>query len=349
MNYKVSDIFDIIGEANITNEYINQHKGAYPVYSGQTKNDGIFGYIDTYKYDEEMILWATYGANAGKVFLRNGKYNIGRNACGLRVKDNFKDSFNLKYLSLILEQKFHNARKTSAGFGILPQSIVKSIELAIINSIEEQNKIIEKDRILNDLKSKIILCKENLDNVSVELEFNDICHSSVAIGKIFEVKAGNSNLQKSFIEKNKGEYPVYSANTKENGVFGYINTFDHDIECVQITTNGYAGTAFYREKHKFSINPDARLYIPKNANLDCLYLSFELQRVLSKHNFNWEYKPTIERTKNLEIKIPITKTGEFDLERQKEIAEKYRKIEEIKKNIKAELEKIENIKVDLGL
>ena len=37
------------------------------------------------------------------------------------------------------------------------------------------------------------------------------------------------------------------------------------------------------------------------------------------------------------------------LQKQKEIAEKYRKIEEIKRNIKAELEKIDNIKVDIGL
>ncbi|HJD56649.1 MAG TPA: hypothetical protein LFW12_00810, partial [Rickettsia endosymbiont of Sericostoma sp. HW-2014] len=66
-------------------------------------------------------------------------------------------------------------------------------------------------------------------------------------------------------------------------------------------------------------------------------------------NFNWEYKPTIERTRNIEVKIPITTAGEFDLPKQQEIAKKYRKIEEIKTNIKRELEKIETIKVDIGL
>ncbi len=53
--------------------------------------------------------------------------------------------------------------------------------------------------------------------------------------------------------------------------------------------------------------------------------------------------------KKVTFKIPITKTGEFDLQKQKEIAEKYRKIKEIKKSIKTELEKIDNIKVDIGL
>lgn len=43
-----------------------------------------------------------------------------------------------------------------------------------------------------------------------------------------------------------------------------IDSFDYDTECIQITTNGvYAGTVFYRKKHKFNINADARLLIKK--------------------------------------------------------------------------------------
>ncbi|WP_341751226.1 MULTISPECIES: restriction endonuclease subunit S [unclassified Candidatus Tisiphia] len=118
--YKISDIFDIIGETNITNEYINKHKGEYPVYSGQTKDDGIFGYIDSYKYYEKMITWTTYGS-AGRLFLRDGKYNIGRNCCGLRLKKDFINIINLEYVMILLENKFLNKKKDSAGFGILPQ------------------------------------------------------------------------------------------------------------------------------------------------------------------------------------------------------------------------------------
>ncbi|WP_160143006.1 N-6 DNA methylase [Rickettsia endosymbiont of Ixodes scapularis] len=203
--------------------------------------------------------------------------------------------------------------------------------------------------------------KSNIQNISDELssmiqEINAIAPEQGILFKNFTLeevlnpRSGNQDLKKSFIEKNKGEFPVYSSNTKENGLFGYINTYDYDAECVQITTNGvYAGTVFYRKKHKFSINSDARLYIPKHPNLDCLYLTYELQRVLNKNNFSWEYKPTIARTKYLQVKIPVTKEGSFDLKKQKELAEKYRKIEEVKKNIKAELEKIENIKVDISI
>ena len=39
-------------EARVINQqYIENHKGPYPVYSSQTTNDGIFGSIDTFDFD----------------------------------------------------------------------------------------------------------------------------------------------------------------------------------------------------------------------------------------------------------------------------------------------------------
>src|SRR5699024_2669306 len=49
--------------------------GKYPVYSSQTINNGIMGYIDTFDFKGDFITWTTDGANAGKVFYRTGKFN----------------------------------------------------------------------------------------------------------------------------------------------------------------------------------------------------------------------------------------------------------------------------------
>ena len=43
--------------ATYTQEYIGLHKGEYPVYSGQTENDGVMGCIDTFDYDLEECLF----------------------------------------------------------------------------------------------------------------------------------------------------------------------------------------------------------------------------------------------------------------------------------------------------
>lgn len=53
----------------------------YPVYSSQTRNNGIMGYLDQYDFEGEYITWTTDGENAGTVFYREGKFNC-TNVCG---------------------------------------------------------------------------------------------------------------------------------------------------------------------------------------------------------------------------------------------------------------------------
>ena len=57
----------------------------YPVYSSQTKNDGLMGYYNQYLY-ENAITWTTDGANAGTVNFRNGKFYC-TNVCGVLLAD----------------------------------------------------------------------------------------------------------------------------------------------------------------------------------------------------------------------------------------------------------------------
>ncbi len=156
--------------------------------------------------------------------------------------------------------------------------------------IEETDKRVSISDFSDTIGDLVMTCNEfiiSLQDIGFHKINDEIKYcQSVKIEDIFNIKKGIAKYTKTYIKEHKGSYPVHSANTKQDGVLGYINHFDHDVESIQITTNGYAGTVFYRSKHKFSINGDARLYIPKCDNLDCLYLSFELQKALDKNNFN---------------------------------------------------------------
>jgi restriction endonuclease S subunit len=116
------------------------------------------------------------------------------------------------------------------------------------------------------------------------------------------------------------------------------------------TTDGiYAGTVFIRNG-KFSMTTHCGALITKISNISLEYVYFYLTEKLKNYaKGNQNKRVTVEIIKNVKIKVPITAMGEFDLQKQQEIAEKYRKIEEIKKSVKTELEKIENIKIDIGL
>jgi type I restriction enzyme S subunit len=79
---KLGDIAQVGRGRVISHKEINLAvEGKYPVYSSQTSNNGVMGYIDSFDFDGEYITWTTDGVNAGKVFYRNGKFNR-TNVCG---------------------------------------------------------------------------------------------------------------------------------------------------------------------------------------------------------------------------------------------------------------------------
>ena len=57
----------------------------YPVYSSQTKADGLLGFYSQFLFDD-AITWTTDGANAGKVSYRTGKFYC-TNVCGVLLSD----------------------------------------------------------------------------------------------------------------------------------------------------------------------------------------------------------------------------------------------------------------------
>lgn len=128
----------------------------YPVYSSQTKNNGILGYIDTYDFDRSQLTWTTDGANAGTVFLREGKHNC-TNVCGTLMPYTIEN--NLKYLKYILEYIaiFHK-RADINGYKIMNNEMAnihivlpeRYMQDRIVSYLDKQcnylNNILEKTR-----------------------------------------------------------------------------------------------------------------------------------------------------------------------------------------------------------
>lgn len=99
--------------------------GKYPIYSSQTKDNGCMGYINTYDYEGAKLTWTTDGANAGTVFLREGKYNC-TNVCGVLTPNTLNN--NMQYLKYMLEYTaiFHK-RYDINGFKIMSNEMADII------------------------------------------------------------------------------------------------------------------------------------------------------------------------------------------------------------------------------
>jgi type I restriction enzyme M protein len=98
---KIGDVCTLGRGRVINKQEIEKNPGMFPVYSSQTMDNGILGFLNTYDFEGECVTWTTDGANAGTVFYRNGKFNC-TNVCGiLRLKPTEKN-INIKYLALVL-------------------------------------------------------------------------------------------------------------------------------------------------------------------------------------------------------------------------------------------------------
>lgn len=125
----------------------------YPVYSSQTKENGLTGFYNEFLY-EDAITWTTDGANAGTVVFRKGKFYC-TNVCGVLIS-NFGEAnvciaemINMiarKYVSYVGNPKLMNnvMAKIKIRFPSLPeQQKIADFLSAIdesISRVEEQIK-----------------------------------------------------------------------------------------------------------------------------------------------------------------------------------------------------------------
>ena len=155
---RVKDIFIVSRGRVIPKEILNE-SGLYPVYSSQTQNNGILGYIDTYDFEGERITWTTDGEKAGTVFYRKGFFNC-TNICGILEKRHLIKNICYPFYFYVLTFFCkHNRRKDTNGYKIMsnemknificipPLEEQKQIAKYLDWKINEIDKLIEKEQI----------------------------------------------------------------------------------------------------------------------------------------------------------------------------------------------------------
>lgn len=135
---KVSEMFMVtrgyVLPATDTSEELSDEM-PYPVYSSQTKDNGLMGYYSDYLY-EDAITWTTDGANAGTVNFRDGKFYC-TNVCGVLLSDKVEAS---KAVAEVL----NNVAKryvSYVGNPKLMNNVMADIQITIPTSREERARI----------------------------------------------------------------------------------------------------------------------------------------------------------------------------------------------------------------
>lgn len=152
----VGDIFYVTRGYVLSMTLVNDVKTdstPYPVYSSQTKHNGLCGYYGEYLY-EDAITWTTDGANAGDVNFREGKFYC-TNVCGVLLNK-------YGYANQCISEIINSVAKKHVSYVGNPKLMngVMSKIVVPIPSLQEQQKIAD---CLSSLDALIAAQSEKLD------------------------------------------------------------------------------------------------------------------------------------------------------------------------------------------
>ena len=154
---EVGEVFKITrGNVLAMNLVSNQcnEKNTYPVYSSQTKNNGLAGYYTDFLF-EDAITWTTDGANAGDVNYRSGKFYC-TNVCGVLISNEgyansciaeLINSVSKNYVSYVGNPKLMNGvmSEIKIPFPSLPeQTKIANFLSAIDSKIDIESQLLQK-------------------------------------------------------------------------------------------------------------------------------------------------------------------------------------------------------------
>ena len=135
---KVSDLFRVTRGyvlAATQTETTKTDEKSYPVYSSQTKDNGLMGYYKDYLY-EDAITWTTDGANAGTVNYRAGKFYC-TNVCGVLLSNEVK-------ANQMIAEALNNVAKgyvSYVGNPKLMNNVMADIVIQIPTQAEEREQL----------------------------------------------------------------------------------------------------------------------------------------------------------------------------------------------------------------
>jgi restriction endonuclease S subunit len=267
---KIENLFDFIGESNILESDVYSSLGEYPVFSGSTTNEGIVGYYSKYHQDKDCITFVTYG-NAGKMFVRSGKFTIGRNCMGIIPKVEYVSLINLEWFKNKFQNTFYQTRNgnSSAGQKSLNKGLLSPVVIEIPDLETQKTELAKFNKVNSSLDSikNLLELLDKLENKHVLIESKKEM-TNVSVEKVFESVSGNSGLTEEFIyhisEFDGERYEVLSSSIMDHTKMGQVpfcklpdnkplKVFKNSYG-ILVARKGNAGSLTFLKKGNYALN-----------------------------------------------------------------------------------------------
>jgi type I restriction enzyme M protein len=347
-------LFELFIGKRITKTELINIQGNIPIYSANVfKPVGYHHTSNIKNFNNDFVIWGIDGDFEFNVVKKNIPF-VSTDHCGtVRILD---ASISADYLKIELEKNKHLYGYDRGLRASLANMRLFEVQIPVLENgdfdFAYQQGIVEKYNVVSELKEKVAKYEERLKNLTVLIENESTPCKAVRVGDIFETKKGFSKYTKTYGQLNVGDYPVYSASNIAPLTF--IDSFDYEGKYLTWATNGFAGYIKVIDG-QFSINGDRGLLIPKYQCINIDYIRVVLEPILrelakgrkgdnGENEFTKVYPSMVE---NVILQIPVLSDGSFDVTQQNEIAESYHKVEEVKRLLLVELQKIKEISIEL--
>ena len=135
----IKDLFEYVGRGSI--KINNSKEGPYALISATSQNNGIIKYIDSYKFEGDLVTVSIDGS-IGYTFIQHGKFNTTSHIHVLRPL--FKDNLEIicAIMTLKFSKKYNWSNKLTKQYLMnesidIPSKSFNSLETEIKNKIKE--------------------------------------------------------------------------------------------------------------------------------------------------------------------------------------------------------------------
>jgi len=327
--------FELCIGKRILKKQVFYSKGKVPVYSANVFEP--FGFLEETNesitdFEPDYVLWGIDGNFEFSVKHKGERFAITDHCGAIKILDS---SILPEYLIYQLEIKKYEMgfdRTLRASLANM-QTVVVDIPIRPNGSFDKQaqSELIKKYMFMREMRLDIQSQIDELSEAVIEVDEKSPYKLVDAI-YIFDFPQTNSHVTKRLCQENSGEIPVYGCSQSEKSVLGYIKGdlpgIKYYKDSITWNRNGTVGRFFYRQG-VFTTNEDQRVMEIKPKFKELLvpsYLKYILQNEVRKLGYGWTNK--LGKTKMIDIKlrIPANTKGEFDVNKQKEMAEKYEKL-----------------------
>ena len=354
---RIGELFEPInGNSKYTKAYCQNNPGEYIVYTGTTI--GVFGKINKADYTTPQLTFTTDGENAGTIeYITDKGYCIGGHRTILKP---LVENIDLLYFKYVLQPLFFkNVKK-----GEVPSlhfNRIKNLKIQIpvlpdkrLN-LEKQKEIALKFQDIEEKKEVLLNKIDILNKYTVLIDEDECKYKDINFNEMFKLERGKI-ISKPYILEHSGDFPVYST---QKGIYGRIDTYMKEGKFLLWNTDGLAGYIKITSG-KFSYTNIVGIMVPTNKidmnNISLEYLKIYLEPIFRANrkgrmgiNGKNEYtklNSTMIRQLNIQIPIPINENGDYDIEKQNELAQKYATIESIKQNLNTQVKELVSIIVN---